>query len=70
MVGLNPITFYIMSWIVVGWINVNLKRHLGANFFKSIAGETFGPLLGTAVLVSLLWLVVYWMYRRKIFLRI
>ncbi len=70
VVGLNPITFYVMSWIVVDWINANLRRHLGTNFFKTIAGETFGPLLGTVVLVGLLWLIVYWMYRRKIFLRI
>lgn len=70
VVGLNPITFYVMGWIVVDWINANLGRHLGTNFFKMIAGQTFGPLLGTVVLVSLLWLIVYWMYRRKLFLRI
>ena len=70
VVGLNPITFYVMSWTLVDAINSNMRRHLGPKFFNEIAGEAFGPLLGTLCMVVILWLVTYWMYRRKIFIRI
>jgi predicted acyltransferase len=70
VVGVNPITFYILSWTLVDAINSNLSRHLGPSFFKTIAGDTFGPLLGTICMVTTLWLIVYWMYKRKVYVRI
>ena len=70
VVGVNPITFYILSWTLVDAINSNLSRHLGPSFFKMIAGDTFGPLLGTICMVTTLWLIVYWMYKRKVYVRI
>jgi len=46
-----------------------LKTHLGASAFE-VLGAAYQPLLqGTAVLL-VLWLLLFWMYRRKIFLRI
>ena len=70
VVGLNPITFYVMSWTMVDAVNVNLRRHLGPTFFNSVAGDVFGPLVGTLSMVGVLWLIVYWMYKQKLFIRI
>ena len=70
VVGVNPITFYVMSWTLVDAVNSNLRRHLGTSFFNAIGGSTFGPLVGTLCMVLVLWLVVYWMYKRKVYVRI
>lgn len=70
VVGLNPITFYVLSWTMVDAVNSNLRRHLGPTFFSSIAGDVFGPLVGTLATVTILWLIVYWMYKQKLFIRI
>ena len=55
---------------MVDAVNVNLRRHLGPTFFNSVAGDVFGPLVGTLSMVGVLWLIVYWMYKQKLFIRI
>ena len=70
VVGLNPITFYVMSWTLVDVVNSNLRRHLGPTFFNDLVGNTFGPFLGTLCMVTILWMIVYGMYKRSIFIRI
>ncbi len=69
VVGMNSITAYLMEWLAVPFLVDALNRHLGKEFFQSF-GEAYEPLLrGTCVLI-LLWLILYAMYRRKIFLKI
>jgi len=69
VVGLNPITLYCLWQLGGGFIRENIQRHLGQDIFASF-GPDFVPMLqrGSALLV--LWLVLLWMYRRKIFIRI
>lgn len=69
IVGLNPITLYCMWQLMGGFIRENVKRHVSRNVFE-IFGTTYSPVLERAVVLLVLWLVVLWMYRRKIFLRI
>jgi len=33
-------------------------------------GETFAPLVQSATILAVLWLVAFWMYRRRLFLKI
>jgi heparan-alpha-glucosaminide N-acetyltransferase len=69
VVGMNSIAAYLMAHLFVGFIDKALPRHLGPSIFKA-AGPTYEPfLLGLGVLI-VEWLILYWMYRRKIFLRI
>jgi predicted acyltransferase len=69
VVGMNSITAYLMEWLAASFLVDALNRHLGTDFFQSF-GEAYEPLLrGTCVLI-LLWLILYAMYRRKIFLKI
>lgn len=50
-------------------IKAFLQRHLGEQLFM-IAGEVWEPaMLGSAVLLSM-WLILYWLYRQRIFVRI
>ena len=69
VVGLNPITLYCMWQLMGGFIRENVQRHIGRNVFESF-GPEYSPVLERAVVLLVLWLVVLWMYRRKIFLRI
>jgi predicted acyltransferase len=69
VVGANSIAVYVMSWTVEGFVREALVRHLGHAPFL-VLGAPFEPvLLGGAVLL-VFWLVLFWMYRRGIFLRI
>jgi predicted acyltransferase len=69
VIGMNSIAAYCMDWLFAGFIGAALKRHLSDGFFKMF-GEAYEPLvLGAGVLLAL-WLILFWMYRRKLFLRI
>ena len=69
VIGTNSIAAYCIAHLFDDFISSNLKTHLGQNFFW-FAGVAYGPFfLGLAVLLAY-WLILFWMYRRKIFLRI
>jgi len=67
--GLNPITLYCMWQLMSGFIRENLKRHLGTHLFESF-GIIYAPILERASVLLVFWLILLWMYRRKIVLRI
>jgi heparan-alpha-glucosaminide N-acetyltransferase len=69
IVGLNPITLYCMWQLMCGFIRENIQRHFGRNIFE-VFGESYSPVLQRALVLLVLWLIILWMYRRKIFLRI
>ena len=69
VVGMNPITLYCMFQLSSGFILKHLRIHLGQDVFASF-GELWIPLLERGSVLLVLWLVVWWMYRRKIFVRI
>lgn len=69
VIGANSIFAYSIAHLWDGFIARNLKTHLGQEFFQ-FAGAAYEPfVLGAAVLL-VFWLILWWMYRRKIFLRI
>jgi len=69
VVGMNSIAAYVMSWTCVSFIAVALVRHLGQHSFEFL-GETYKPLLLGMAVMLVQWLILWWMYRRRIFLRI
>ena len=69
IVGLNPITLYCMWQLMGGFIRENIQRHISRNIFE-VYGEPYSPVLQRALVLLILWLIILWMYRRKIFLRI
>jgi heparan-alpha-glucosaminide N-acetyltransferase len=69
VVGINSIAAYLIAHLWEGFIIRNLHIHLGYQIFQ-IFGPGLEPLiLGTTVML-IYWLVLFWMYRNKIFLRI
>lgn len=69
VVGLNPIALYCMWQLMNPFVRDNLKRHAGPHVFE-ILGALYTPLLERALVLLVFWLILLWMYRRKIFLRI
>jgi predicted acyltransferase len=69
VIGMNSITAYCMAHLIDGFVIKSLKTHLGQDIFKTWGAPYEHLATGTAVLL-VFWLILYWMYRRKIFLRI
>ena len=69
VIGMNSIAAYMIAHLWEGFIISSFRINLGPNFFKFL-GDGLAPFLqGWAVLLTF-WLVLFWMYRRKVFLRI
>ena len=84
VIGANSIMAYVMSWTLKEPIRLALERHFGT-WIKGLEGwlgsivQTFAqteqapsvrPLLMGVLTLLVMWLVLFWMYRRKIFVRI
>ena len=69
VIGANSIAVYVMSWTLEDFVKGALARHFGQALF-TVLGPPFEPVLKGAAVVFVFWLVLWWMYRRRIFLRI
>ena len=69
VIGMNSIAAYLIAHLFEGFILKNLKTHLGQSTFKRL-GDSYEPFLHGAAALFVMWLLLYWMYRRKVFLRI
>ncbi|MBI3853744.1 MAG: DUF5009 domain-containing protein [Verrucomicrobia bacterium] len=69
VIGMNSIGAYCMAHLFEGFIMKNLKINLGKDAFGFL-GDAYEPLLHGTATMLVFWLILYWMYRRKIFLRI
>jgi predicted acyltransferase len=72
IVGMNSIAIYCLDKLTHGWIVKRLKVHLGGDVFTlwGLVDSAYAPLVQSLMVMAILWLVMYWMYRRKIFLKI
>jgi heparan-alpha-glucosaminide N-acetyltransferase len=69
VIGMNSIAAYLIAETLRGYVQSSLRIHLGPHFFAFLGAGVEPLVRGTAVL-ALYWLVLFWMYRRKIFLKI
>ena len=69
VVGANSIAVYVMSWTIEHFVSSALVRHVGRTPFL-VFGEPFEPVLRGFGVLLVFWLTLFWMYRRRIFLRI
>jgi heparan-alpha-glucosaminide N-acetyltransferase len=68
VIGMNSIAIYIMSWTMGRFFHQALETHLG--WLLAGVGPIFRPLVDGLMVVLIFWIILYWMYRRKIFLKI
>ncbi len=69
VIGMNSIAAYCIAHLFDDFINRNLVTHLGQDFFK-LFGAAYQPFFHGAAVLLVFWLILFWMYRRKLFLRI
>jgi predicted acyltransferase len=66
VVGMNSIAMYVMAQQMKPYIAEKMRIHLGAEWFRG----DFGPIVQSAGILLVLWLICLWMYRRGIFLKV
>ena len=69
VVGANSIAAYCLAHGFNDYVSKNLTTHLGVKAWR-IFGAAFEPLLQGGATLAVLWLILWWMYRRKIFLKL
>jgi len=69
VIGMNSIAAYCIAELLPGFFSATLKTHLGQNSFK-IFGDAYEPLIIGGLVLIIYWAILFWMCRRKIFLRI
>ncbi len=69
VVGMNSIAIYVMSWTMEDFVRKALETHLG-KLFSGLVSPALLPVAYGLAVMFIFWAILYWMYRRKIFLRI
>jgi predicted acyltransferase len=80
VIGANSIAAYVMSWTIKDQISLAITRHFGyfvdtgsvflaERFGLGDSGAIKGLMIGVLTL-SIMWMILLWMYRKRIFLKI
>jgi len=69
VIGMNSIAAYCIAHLFEDFVAKALTTNLGSNAFKGFGGA-YEPFVHGAAVLLVLWLILLWMYRRKVFLRI
>jgi predicted acyltransferase len=69
VVGMNSIVMYVMAETIPDWIRGRLQVHFGEGIFTWAAPE-YQPLVISSLILLMMWLFCYWLYRQRIFVRI
>jgi heparan-alpha-glucosaminide N-acetyltransferase len=69
IIGMNSIAAYLIAHLFDNFITSSFRIHLGANAFKTF-GDGLEPFVQGMAVLLVYWLILFWMYRRKLFLRI
>jgi predicted acyltransferase len=68
VVGMNSIAIYMMAQLMKPFVRDSLKTHIGQDLY-SFSGP-YGHLALALSTLAVFWLICYWLYRQKIFIRI
>lgn len=69
VIGMNSIAAYIISHTLVDFIHHSFQIHV-AKTYDQWLGEAYAPLVHGSVILFSEWLILYWMNRNRIFVRI
>ena len=70
VVGMNSIAMYCMSQMLKPAIRGTFHNLIGEWWFMRWIDPIYLPVVQYCVVLTVLWLACYWMYRRGIFVRI
>jgi predicted acyltransferase len=69
IIGMNSIAAYVFAHTIDGYISKALHTHLGENY-DTILGVPYRTLVHGGLILLFEWLILNWMYKKKIFIRI
>jgi predicted acyltransferase len=69
VVGLNSIAMYVLVHVATEFMERAFRTHLGTAPFE-LAGPALSPVTIGAATLAVFWLVLWWMYRQRLFIRI
>ena len=69
VIGMNSIAAYFMAHLAPDFLEAALRRHLGSGVFQ-MAGEAYSPLVLGATVLLAQWLILWWMYQKRIFIKV
>ena len=69
VIGMNSIAAYVIAELLRPFVLDSLRIHLGPGFFQ-VFGTGLEPLLRGAAVLLIYWIALFWMYRRRLFLRV
>jgi heparan-alpha-glucosaminide N-acetyltransferase len=69
VIGTNSIAAYLIAHLFDEFIPRSFRTHLGDGVFQ-VFGAAYQPLLLGAAVLLMYWLILFWMYRRRLFLKI
>lgn len=69
VVGMNSIAAYLIADLFGGFIQSSFRIHLGPSALN-LFGPALEPILLGVLTLGVYWLILFWMFRNKIFLRI
>jgi heparan-alpha-glucosaminide N-acetyltransferase len=69
VIGANSIAAYLIAHLWERFILDSLRIHLGPSAFTFL-GAPYEPFVRGLAVLAVYWLVLYWLYRRKLFLKV
>ncbi|MCF0070649.1 DUF5009 domain-containing protein [Dyadobacter sp. CY261] len=69
VIGTNSIAAYVIADGFGSFIRESFKIHLGQHY-DAVFGESYAPLVSGALILLIEWLILHWMYKKKIFIKI
>ena len=69
VIGRNSIAAYCLAHLLDDFVLGSYRTHLGRDVF-SVFGPTYEPLVSGAAILATYWLILFWMDRRGIYLRV
>jgi heparan-alpha-glucosaminide N-acetyltransferase len=69
VIGANSIAAYLLAHGPDGFIIRSFHIHIGPKVFE-VYGPAYEPLVSGLAVLAIQWLILYWLYRQKIFIRI
>jgi predicted acyltransferase len=69
VVGMNSIAIYCVSMLMKPWVHERFVRHFGSKPLN-VFGAPYEPMMRAGFFLLFCWLVCWWMYRQKIFIKI
>jgi heparan-alpha-glucosaminide N-acetyltransferase len=69
VIGRNSIAAYCLAHLIDDFIRGSFRTHLGKDLFRHW-GEPYEPLIAGAAVLLVYWLILFWMDRRRIYLKV